>query len=429
MILFIDNNRLILLRIFQCACWSLLGWLSCTNSLGQDTKVLGRGIRFLPSTFQQAQQAAARQQKPLFIEVYLTGCPHCEALAPVLAEKLVGTFYNTHFVSWQVEANQAESKILQQKLHITFPEFPLFLFLGVDGTLQHVATPAEQTTRTAFMEEVLRHGQTALDPNQRSSAYSPRFEAGERDLGFLIQAGKYWKTTRDTLHLQVLNDAFAQRLVSEQEIVSPVGLYVLNRYINDFNNPLTKYFFTHLTQFKAKFPAKDVLEAGESVLYRSLYGPKVNQWSTADIIHMREAMVSLGTDPKQAMIRTLVPELDATVRAGKLATAIERVETFCRDNPSLDVSYYAYFMHFFNQKTTDTSYLGPMSQWAAAGFTQLKAKPDPKLAASIYYELAIAQQKEGQRQAARENARKGLDLAKVSKIELKPYQQLLDSLL
>ncbi|GAB3719396.1 hypothetical protein GCM10027592_62880 [Spirosoma flavus] len=395
----------------------------------QTVKAPVSGIHYTAGTFKQAQQAAKLQQKPLFIKVYLTGCPHCEALAPVFTEKAVGSFYNTNFVNWQIEANQAESKVLQNQLGISYPEFPLLLFLSADGSIIHLATPAEQPNRSAFVEEVIKHAKRALDPGQRSSSYAARFVAGEQELGFLIQAGKYWKATRDTSHMKSLNEAFAQILIREQAMVTPIGLYVLHWFINDFQNPLAQYFFKNLTQFKARLPVKDVLEAGENVLYNSLYGPKVSQWTPADIQQMRQAMISLGTNANEAQNRTLVPELEAYLRANQTTNALERVEAYCQENPRIDAGSYAYFMSLFNLKASDASYLPLMPKWAEAGFQQLKTKSDPTILASLHYELAIAQQKEGKREAASENARKGLEFAKSSKQDLTRYQQLLSSLL
>lgn len=121
-------------------------------------------------------------KRPIFVEVNLTGCPHCDALAPVLEEKAVGDFYNTHFISWKTEANSKESAAFQKDKGVTYPEFPLFFFFDANGDLIHTSNPAEHTTRQAFIQEILAHGKTALNPLQRTGSYPARFASGDRDL-------------------------------------------------------------------------------------------------------------------------------------------------------------------------------------------------------------------------------------------------------
>jgi hypothetical protein len=306
------------------------------------------------------------------------------------------------------------------------------LFLSSTGQLQHVATPAEQPTRAAFIDEVISHGREALNEQTRCSSYAGRFAGGERDLGFLIQAGKYWKTTRDTLHLKALNDAFGQRISAPQDIVSPVGLYILNRFITDYHHPLTQYFVHHLDAFKARFPAKDLRETGEAVLYHSIYGSSGNQLTATDIDQIQQTMIALGVEPVQAAARTFVPKLEAIMRTGQTVAAVDWVTTYCRAVPTLEAGYYAYFMHFFNQRATDQTYLEQMPKWAEAGLRQIAAgKPNPDIEASIQYELAIARQRSGQRQEALRLAERAYSLAQSAKkapAGLEPYRQLIAQL-
>lgn len=396
---------------------------------GQASVGAKSGIRFLSGTFQAAVAAAKTAGKPLAVEVYLTGCPHCEALAPILAEKTVGDYFNANFVSWKVEANAPESVALQKEKGIAYPEFPLLLFFDSQGNLIHVATPAEKTSKPAFIEEVISTGRTALNPAQRTAGYAARFEAGDRDLGFLINYGKYCKVKKDNAQLHAISDAVGQLLQSPEQIKSPIGFYCLQRLVDDIDNPLAVYFFSHLNEFTAAFPVKDVKEAGEGVVFRSLYGVKGDQHPVQKIVQMRTYMTALGVPASEAAGRTLLKELDAHLRANSTPGAVQRFNAYRAQNKSIGIADYAYLMHYFNEKATDTSYLTEMPIWAADGLKMAPA--DGKMAqqvADIHYELAAAYQKMGQKVDAFKQAQQGLDTARKAKLATKRYEDQVASL-
>lgn len=217
-----------------------------------NAQALLPGIYFREGNFTTALAAAQAAHKPLFVEVYLKGCPHCEALAPILNERSVGDFFNANFVSWKVEANSPEADAMQKEKQIGFPEYPLCLFFDSEGNLIHVSAVAEKTEKAAFIDEVISVGRTALNPAQRASGYAARFEAGERDLGFLVNYGKYSITRSDNRRLHDISEILGKTMQSDQ-IKSQMGLYCLQQIIDDIDNPVAVYFFDHLSEFKALY--------------------------------------------------------------------------------------------------------------------------------------------------------------------------------
>ncbi len=248
------------------------------------------------------------------MEIYLKGCSHCEAIAPVLEEKQVGAFYNPKFVSARYEANTPLSKSLQEKKKLYFPEFPLFFFFDAEGTLLHQASPSDQPTRPEFIAEVLRHANDALAPATRTSGYAARYRQGDRDPNFLLNYAKYAKTTRDTVQMTALSDEFGKRLVQPVDLESPYGFYVISRYISDFQNPMAQYFFKNLDTYRTRHGARETLQAGESILFQSLYGKDSDTLTASEVVTMRQAMESLGVAPNMAAMRTIVKELEAYFR-------------------------------------------------------------------------------------------------------------------
>ena len=390
---------------------------------------LAQGIDFKNIELNQIFDLAKAQNKPLFIEIYLNGCPHCEALAPVLAEKEVGEFYNRNFVSWKAEANSEASKALQKLKNVAYPEFPILFYFDADGNLMHMATPAEKHTRPEFIQEVIRNGANALNPHEQTSKYKGRFASGERSLQFLVDYGKYAKAIKDEVQLNKINEAFASQFTSAQDKTGPTGFYVLQRFVNDFNSPLAVYFFAHLPEFKAKYPAKEVKEAGESVIFHSLFGPKADTYKPGDVVAMREQMVILGVPASEAASRTLLKEMDAHIRAKDTKSAMQVFNTYRKVATTVDLADYAYMLKYFNEKATDDSYLSEMPGWAEAGLNS--ARPEEKesrIAADLYYELAEVYSKAGQKDLANEAAVKGFKIATGAKVDLARHRAQVDRL-
>jgi len=388
-----------------------------------------QGIDFQNSDLSTVFNMAKAQKKPLFIEIHLNGCPHCEALAPVLAEKEVGEFYNHNFVSWKAEANSEGSKALQKMKGITYPEFPILFYFDPEGNLMHMATPAEKHKRQEFIEEVIGNGQNAMNPKEQTSKYAERFAAGDRSLQFLVNYGKYVKAIKDELQLNKINEAFASQLISPQDKISQTGFYVLQRFVNDFNSPLAVYFFAHLPNFRAKYPAKDVKEAGESVIFHSLFGSKADTYKPDEVVGMREQMVVLGVPATEAASRTLIKEMDAHLRAKDTKAAVQVFNTYRKISTTVDLAYYAYMLKYFNEKAVDNSYLSEMPGWAEAGLKMAKPhEKESKIAADLYYELAEVYTKAGQNQLASETAANGLRIARAVKMDLSRHETQVERL-
>lgn len=392
------------------------------HQLVVNAQALLPGVYFREGNFTTALAAAQAAHKPLFVEVYLKGCPHCEALAPILNEKPVGDFFNENFVSWKVEANSPEAAALQKEKQIGFPEYPLCLFFDTEGNLIHVSAVAEKAEKAAFIEEVISVGRTALDPAQRASGYAARFEAGERDFGFLVNYGKYSITRSDNQRLHDISEILGKTMQPDQ-IKSQLGLYCLQQIIDDIDNPVAAYFFGHLGEFKTLYPENIVRLTGDRIVFRALYGLKGGQYPVAKIVQIRNHLIALGVPAQEAAARTLLQELDAYFREKNTQAAVQRFNDYRSQAPRTGIAEYAYIMRFFNQKATDTTYLSIMPAWAAAG---LKTVPpdqqNTQPVADLYYELATAYQKTGKKAEALKNAQQGLSVAQRSKIAAQKYE-------
>lgn len=393
--------------------------------LGWGTLSFAQGIQFQEKSIDELVAEATRQDKLVFVEIFLTGCSHCEALAPVLDEKKVGDFYNATFVSAKYEANSPLSKALQETKKIGYSEFPLLLFFDASGQLIHQATPTDKPTRPEFIQEVLRHGSDALSPATRTSGYPARYAQGDRNLDFLINYAKFAKTTRDTTQLTAITQEFGKIFTLAADLESPVGFFIISRFIDDIQHPMATYFFSHLDTYRAKFGPQPVQQAGESVLYQTLYGSKTNRLSSADIVAIRKAMESLGTPAPVATQRTILKELEAYFRENKTAAATARFNEYHTSN-TLKIIDYAYLMRFFNEKAPDNTYASSLVGWITDALKPIKPVAQNRAEiAELYREQSEAYLRMGQKAEGKKAAEKAVAIAKIAKEKPETYDKQL----
>lgn len=386
-------------------------------------RLKAQGIDFLPGTFQNASEVAKRSNKILFVEVYLDGCPHCAALAPVLQEQKVGSFYNTNFVSIKIEANSSDSKVLQQQKNLTYVEFPMFFFFDpITGQAIHQASPGESPTRDAAIEAVIAHGRDAINPDQRTSNYPNRYEKGDRSLSFLIDYARYAKAHKnEKLVAQITND-MASIIVKPEDLESQVCFFIIQRFINDIDNPIAIYFFKNLNKYKAKFPAKEVRDAAEAITYYTLYGYRGNDLEISKIIEIRNAMLTAGIAPDIASSRTILKELDAHFKAKNMTKATARLNEH-RKLSKLVIQDYAYLLRLFNEKATDTSYVPSLLEWSKEALKSNKpSEKNSKEVAEIYLEEGKAYLKVAKKAEAKQAFQEGLRIAQAAKLDTKIFK-------
>ncbi len=385
--------------------------------------VRAQGIQFQEEDIDLLVAKAKKEGKLVFVEIYLNGCPHCEALAPVLEEKKAGDFFNPKFVSAKYEANASLSKALQEKKKLHYPEFPLLFFFNADGTLIHQATPSDQPTRPEFIEEVLRHANDALSPATRTSSYAARYQQGDRNLDFLINYAKYTKTTRDTLQSTVLADEFGRTFTKPTDLENPYGFYIISRFISDFNNPMAQYFFQHLDTYRSQHGARETQQEGESILFQSLYGKNSDALLSSEVVAMRKAMESLGVAPNVAAMRTILKELEAYFREKNTTAATARFDEYQADN-FLRTTDYAYILRFFNEKAPDNSYAEKLVAWTDKALKTVRPdevnKPE---VAELHREQSEAYLKLGKKVEGKAAAEKALTVAKTAKEKTEVYEK------
>lgn len=96
------------------------------------------GIRFYNGSWQQVLAESKRQNKPVYVDFYTTWCPPCRRMArEAFPNPQIGSKFNEHFISYQVNAEIGEGFNLAKMYAVA--SYPTALFITPNGELVHRA--------------------------------------------------------------------------------------------------------------------------------------------------------------------------------------------------------------------------------------------------------------------------------------------------
>ncbi|MFR7824172.1 MAG: thioredoxin domain-containing protein [Odoribacter splanchnicus] len=92
--------------LFICCAFTLFHFVSAQNE----------GIRFEKPEWKQVVRKASKEKKLIFVDCYTSWCGPCKELAKnIFPQKVVGDFYNRHFVSTKVDMDKDAMAAVRKK--------------------------------------------------------------------------------------------------------------------------------------------------------------------------------------------------------------------------------------------------------------------------------------------------------------------------
>ena len=390
----------------------LLTSLMCFQTIAQ-------GINFSENNIRQAFQMAKAQNKPVFIEVYSKTCTHCASFLPIFQDKRVADFFNQNFINYKIEVQSNDVRQFMTPRRLFAPSLPLFLFFDPNENLTHFAMSESK------VDDMIRHGTTALDAKSRASNYRNRYAAGDRNENLLLELGMFARVICDTsLNVKVMED-YAQKK-PEGSYADNMGWLVLQKLIIDADNPMAQYMVSNIGKYNAKYPAKDVKNVIENIIMSTIYSSRGAKYDADKIQKLRGDLVKIGVDAKSANARTLLPAVNAHFRSRKTVEAAKRADEYLALSTATFPDF-SYVIKLFNGRATDATYAPYAVKWSnrALGMITNKNTQD---GADTYLGLGEAYLKAGDRAEAKKAAQKALEAAKAATIDLKKFNDLLAKL-
>lgn len=371
-------------------------------AFGQKTASKSGGIQFRAGSVDALFAEARRTNKPVFVEIYSPTCHVCQSFMPTLADSRVGRFYNDKYLSTKLDIALPSTRKFLDSRRLFVPSLPLFLYFDPQQNLIHFAMSNNS------VDEVIRQGTLALNPQTRSQTMKARYQQGERANNFLIDYAMLSRVTKDTLAgIAAMSDYARQQ--SPATYANQTNFLALQKLVLDFENPMAQYMVNHLDKYR-QFDNENVRarDVAENILMSSLFSGRGAQYPIAKILQIRQDLVKIGIDPKVAANRTLLPEVNAYFRARQTGKATERMDNQVASN-QLTVPEYIYISRLFNRASPDASDVPTVVKWVNKG---LALKPGAGEQADLYFELADAYRRAGKVADARAAAQKSMDTAR-----------------
>ncbi|HMO37934.1 MAG TPA: thioredoxin family protein [Saprospiraceae bacterium] len=156
------------------------------------------GIRFFEGTWNEALEAAKKEDKLIFVDAYAVWCGPCKRMAKeVFPDDKAGEFYNRHFINMQIDMERGMGLAFGKQYPVS--AFPTLFFIDASGKVVHKVMGAQS------VEAFISIGKKAISMDDKSQDYAAEYEQGNREpalvLNYLRALNKTGKSS-----LKIAND-------------------------------------------------------------------------------------------------------------------------------------------------------------------------------------------------------------------------------
>lgn len=210
------------------------------------------GIHFEHGTWAEIKAKAKNENKLIFMDCYTDWCGPCKFLSTtVFTQRLVGEYFNAHYISYKVDMEKGEGVELRKQFEIT--AFPTLLFFSTNGELnfrrvgyvsgEQLIADAKMTPKRAEEMALIKNN---YDKNSKDlvsvKAYLDLLIAGKDNKSFQI-AEEYFSLLPKSEWTKSENIAIIQSQIKSPW--SPVVLYILD-HKESFNKAAGKEVIDNL---------------------------------------------------------------------------------------------------------------------------------------------------------------------------------------
>jgi hypothetical protein len=230
--------------------------LSLFAPLGVHGTLWAKQMTYYTCSWQELQQIALYQQKPIFVEVYSSDNEVSKSINGLLSDTAISNYYNANFVNYRVDISSKLGDEFRQKYHVN--NAPEILYFDSEGDLMY------RKMGNRSKEEILHYAQLALSRSMLTlDVMQQQYDKGYRATAFLYDYA-YKLQKKQMANAQVVNDYINKKRLSKQ-ITKAEDL----QFVYDFaNNPRTQAFALlckHQALFEKKYTADIVQRRIEDI--------------------------------------------------------------------------------------------------------------------------------------------------------------------
>jgi thiol-disulfide isomerase/thioredoxin len=324
-------------------------------SLLFPSAIEAQGIAFFEGTWDEALEAARKQDRILFVDAYATWCGPCKRMAKdVFTTREAGEYFNRYFINVKLDMERGDGLTFREKYPVS--AFPTLFFIAPDGEVVHRHVGALDT------EALLRTGRFALGKADDSGELAKRYEAGERDPALVL---KYIAALNKTgkPSLKVANEYLRNR----KEPGSETDLRILLEASTEADSRVFELMLEQRAALEQLVGAEAVTERIEAACRAT--NAKAIEFNVEDLHRQAVAVMKKQLPPRAADF-----ELDATLafhrRSGQVGAYIKAAQAVAKARAKTDpVAVSKMAEELFNDRKSDKAVVD-----AAAGIAGQAAR-------------------------------------------------------
>lgn len=257
--------------------------------MGASAMMAQAQTEFRHITFDEALQAAQKENKLVFIDFFTTWCGPCKMMSTkVFPEPAVGEYMNKTFIPIKLDA-EAEGQELARKFGVR--AYPTYVILNAKGEKVTDFSGAMQGEK--FIDKL----QEKLDPERSPERIAQRYQAGERTPQVVNQyAMQFMEQKKEDEGFAVINSYWDS--LSDAQKVAPENNFLFTVYTIDAADPKADFMMKNLEKFGT---GRDAIKSRLSQLlssevrkYFSGYYWKEGKYDPATFAALKNDIQSLG---------------------------------------------------------------------------------------------------------------------------------------
>jgi thioredoxin-related protein len=240
-----------------------------------------KGIQFEHGlSWKEVQAKAKTENKYIFMDCFTTWCGPCKQMsAEIFPQEEVGTFFNKHFVSVQVQIDRTsgdneavkkwydDAKLIESSYSIQ--AYPTFLYFSPDGRLVHRVVGGGEAA--VFIEK----SAAALDPSKQYYTLMDKYNKGsEKEPGDIRRLALVSLEAYDQKNAIIYADEY---LKTQKNLFTKENIEFLSQFTNNSKAPGFDVFLNHGDQADSFLGKGQAHRIVSSIILREEVYPKISR--------------------------------------------------------------------------------------------------------------------------------------------------------